>query len=220
MQTNDPTEELWARFTAASAAMPPTPQNDYYLELRLVPDGFGQLWQGDVIFEFDKQAQGAERIGDLQGGAGPIQIPPEAKVFAQAYKCYEELEEHRPDEAHIPWLYIAADGSGHLDGDHPISHFANLDDLVAKLEAFKAVKPRQTWPALFEMEPIGVGGTLEATATYRFCSAECREQFKASAAAPAEPTEDGEDDGAIPGERCTAGCGAILLTEEQNSQIS
>lgn len=140
MQINDPTEELWARFVVASAVMPPSPQNDYYLELRLVPDGFGQLWQGDVIFEFAKHAQGAERIGDLQGGTGPIQIPPEAAIFARAYALYAELEAYRPDEGHIPWLYITADGSGHLDGDHPIQHFANLADLVAKLEAFKVEK--------------------------------------------------------------------------------
>lgn len=214
----DPTEELWARFVVASAAMPPTPENDYYQELRLVPTGFGQLWQGDPIFEFDKHSQGAYAIGKLHGGTGSIDIPPQATVFARACTLYAELEEYRPDEGHIPWLHITASGSGHLDGDHPISHFASLDDLVTKLEAIKAARPQQTWPALFEMEPIGVDGALEATATHRFCSTDCRKQFKASAAAPAEPTKDGEDDGAIPDERCTAGCGTILLNPSCGEQ--
>ena len=58
--------------------------------------------------------------------------------------------------------------------------------------------------ALYEVEPIGLGGALEATTTYWFCSEECRQQFECESL-----TQPGENNEYEPGTVCDE-CGKEL----------
>lgn len=68
------------------------------------------------------------------------------------------------------------------------------------------------WPALAEMEPIGVGGKLEAVAVYHFCSTECREYYRMNLDARPSATgtyDEIADPSSVAGEVCEA-CGREL----------
>lgn len=61
--------------------------------------------------------------------------------------------------------------------------------------------------AAYEMDSIGVGGSLEAVAAHHFCSPKCRANWCAAAVVPVET---GEDNELIDGEVCEQ-CGKAFL---------
>ena len=62
--------------------------------------------------------------------------------------------------------------------------------------------------ALYDMEPIGVDGALEATGVIYFCSPECRLAFAKQCQSPPATGEDSEF---LPGHRCEE-CGKELAS--------
>jgi hypothetical protein len=59
--------------------------------------------------------------------------------------------------------------------------------------------------ALYELEPIGVGGALEAVATHWFCSETCRSSFTCDG-----PTANGTNNEWMDGTVCDS-CGVPLV---------
>lgn len=93
----------------------------------------------------------------------------------------------------------------------------DLDNADEQIEAWQerarkelSVQPPDNTPArllvpvLYEMEPIGVGGALEASIVHWFCSEQCRRVFELDA-----PVESGENGDFARGTQCEE-CGKVV----------